>query len=520
MRLQDPRILVKVLLRLPVLIIRVISHKKEVGMTDVAERSEGAPSEHRLNSGVLGLFDSAIMGIAGSAPAYSIGATTGALFFAVRYGGEAALLYCGFFMFGIVWAFSYLSRDDSHAGAAYSWVRRAIHPILGYLSGWALIVSALLFMVIATFPAGSSVLRLFSASLSQRTGLVTLFGAVFFFAMVLAVALGVTVTVKVQIIMSTVEVFLLLLFAGLALFHAHHATPFTWHWFSPSIFTARHSQGFVAGALIAAFYYWGWDVTANLNEETKDAKRTSGLGGLLGTFVVFLLFEVFTIASNMVLPTKELANPGNVADFMYNLGQAVWHGLGGKLLIVALLLSTIATLETTLIQVTRTLFTMGRDQTLPKILGTTHPMRKTPFVATMTVTVLSLGLFVASQYVGSVANILNDGYTAIAIQICIYYSLAGISVVILYRRQLFKSANNFIFIGLWPLLGAVFMGFLFVKSIPELNHVELIVGLGSMALGFIPMAWYWYKGAPYFKMPDKLDRHAQLLELQQMEELL
>jgi len=46
------------------------------------------------------------------------------------------------------------------------------------------------------------------------------------------------------------------------------------------------------------------------------------------------------------------------------------------------------------------------------------------------------------------------------------------------------------------------------------------VGLGAMALGFIPMAWYWHKGAPYFKMPDKLDRHAQLLELQQMEELL
>ncbi|MGD0852119.1 MAG: APC family permease, partial [Acidimicrobiales bacterium] len=109
-------------------------------MTDVEEQSDSAATPNRLNAGVLGLFDSAIMGIAGSAPAYSIGATTGALFFAVRYGGEAALLYCGFFMFGIVWAFSYLSRDDSHAGAAYSWVRRAIHPILGYLSGWALIV--------------------------------------------------------------------------------------------------------------------------------------------------------------------------------------------------------------------------------------------------------------------------------------------------------------------------------------------------------------------------------------------
>jgi amino acid transporter len=489
-------------------------------MTEVVEQSEGESSPNRLNAGVLGLFDSTIMGIAGSAPAYSIGATTGVLFFTVAYGGPAALLYCGFFMFGIVWAFSYLSRDDSHAGAAYSWVRRAIHPILGYLSGWALIVSALIFMVIATFPAGSSVLRLFSTTLYKQTGPVTILGAVFFFAMVAAVALGVTVTVKVQILMSSVEVLLLLLFAGLALFHAHHVTAFSWHWFSPSIFGENHTGSFVAGALIAAFYYWGWDVTANLNEETKDAKRTSGLGGLLGTFVVFLLFEVFTVASNMTLKPGTLANSSNVADFMYNLGQAVWHGFGGKLLIVALLLSTVATLETTLIQVTRTLFTMGRDETLPKILGTTHPTRKTPFVATMVVTVLSLGLFVASQYVGSVGNILVDGFTAIAIQICIYYGLAGFSVVILYRHQLFDSVKNFIFIGLWPLLGAVFMTYLFIKSIPGLNNIELVVGLGSMALGLIPMAWYWYKGAPYFKMPGKLDRVAQQLELTQMEGLL
>ncbi|HEV2427845.1 MAG TPA: hypothetical protein VGS61_06475 [Acidimicrobiales bacterium] len=118
--------------------------------------------EHKLKSGALGLFDSAVMGVAGSAPAYSIAATTAFLFGSVLYGGAAALLYCGIFMFGIVFAFSYLSRSEQTAGAAYSWVRRALHPILGYLSGWAVIVSALIFMVIATFPAGSSVISLFS----------------------------------------------------------------------------------------------------------------------------------------------------------------------------------------------------------------------------------------------------------------------------------------------------------------------------------------------------------------------
>src|SRR5487761_1936872 len=209
--------------------------KKEVVVADTAQANETGSNEHSLKSGVLGLFDSVIMGVAGSAPAYSIAATTFALFGAVLYGGAAALLYCGFFMFGIVFAFKYLSKNDSHAGASYSWVRRALHPVLGYLAGWAVVISAMIFMVIATFPAGSSMLSLFSSSAAQNKSLITIFGTIFFLLMVGAVAAGVTVTVTVQILMSCIEVFLLLLFAMLAIFHAH-ATPFSWHWFAPSIF--------------------------------------------------------------------------------------------------------------------------------------------------------------------------------------------------------------------------------------------------------------------------------------------
>jgi amino acid transporter len=490
-------------------------------MSEVAEVAGSDATDDGLRHGVLGLFDSVIMGIAGSAPAYSIAGTATVLFVTVLYGGAAALLYCGICMFGIVFAFSYLSRDDSHAGAAYSWVRRAIHPVLGYLSGWALVVSALLFMVIATFPAGGSVINIFTSSTPGKTT-TTIIGAVFFMLMVAAVAAGVTVTVKVQIIMSTIEVALLVLFAVLALF-AHHVTSFSWSWFSLSVFHHSGSGTFAAGALIAAFFYWGWDVTANLNEETKEPKSTSGMGGVIGVIVVFLLFEVFIVATNLVLTPAQLHNPNNSSDILAVLGQAVWHGWGGKLLILAVVLSTVATLETTLIQVTRTLFTMGRDNTLPKALGRIDKVRKTPVVATMTAAVLSLLLFVGSSYVGSVYTILSDGVTAIGLQICIYYGLAGLSVVILYRRQLFQSVGNFIFMGLWPLVGAVFMGYVLEQQVNALrtsNPKALWIGLGTMALGLIPLFYYWAKGNPYFKMPDKLDRHAQQIELKQMEELL
>ena len=55
------------------------------------------------------------------------------------------------------------------------------------------------------------------------------------------------------------------------------------------------SAVFVAGGLIAAFYYWGWDVSSNLGEETEDSEKNSGIGGIIGVLIVFVLFELFTI---------------------------------------------------------------------------------------------------------------------------------------------------------------------------------------------------------------------------------
>jgi len=308
-------------------------------MTDVLEAPVPGQADQSLRSGVLGLFDSVVMGVAGVAPGYSIASSTAVLFAAVFLGGAAALLYCGLAMFGIVFAFSYLGRVEANAGASYSWVRRALHPVLGYLSGWALIVSALIFMVIATFPAGSNLLGLFSNGAANNKTEVTIVGAIFFLLMVSAVAAGVTVTVTVQIVMSVVEVTLLVLFAILAIAHGHHVHTFSWHWLSPTIF---HGQsGFVGGALVAAFYYWGWDVTANLNEETKGAKKTPGFGAMIGILFVFLLFEVFTIATNLVLTSHQISK--NEANVLSVLGQQVWHGTGGKFIVLAVVLSTVAT---------------------------------------------------------------------------------------------------------------------------------------------------------------------------------
>ncbi|MGV9253142.1 APC family permease [Streptomyces sp. NPDC003697] len=453
-----------------------------------------------LQAGALGTFDTVVMAVAGSAPAYSLAATTAVLVGSVGLASPAALLYCLIPMLGIALAFGYLSRIDVNAGASYSWVGRTLHPFLGFLSGWALVVSATIFMVAGSLPAGSMTLALFDAGLAENTALSTVVGAGWFVLMLLVVLGGARLTVRAQLVMSGVEFAVLALFAVLAVLHTGDARAFDWSWLGFGHFDGV--SGFASGALIAAFYYWGWDVTSNLSEETRDSRRTTGLAGLIGLGVVFLLFEVFTIAVNVVLSSRQIHE--NEANVLAVLGEELWPGWGGRLLVVSVMLSTIATLETTLIQVTRSLFAMGRDRTMPSALGRVHRTWNTPWVAVAVVGAVALAMFIASNALGTVGEILADAISAIGLQISVYYGLTGLAVVVAYRRMLLRSVAHFVFGGLWPLVGALFMFWVFVESLGELEPAAIAIGIGGLAAGLVPMLWYWRRGSDYYR-PAKLD---------------
>ncbi|HTJ71416.1 MAG TPA: APC family permease [Actinospica sp.] len=464
-------------------------------MTTTQRATAPDTSGQRLRGESLGRFDSTVMAVAGTAPAYSIAGTTAALIGAVAYAGPAALLYCGIPMLGIAFAFSYLTRVDVNAGASYSWVARALHPALGFIAGWALVVSALIFMVIGSLPAGTATLSLFSASAAANTTDTLIVGAIWFLVMLALVGVGVRITAHAQWIMTGVEVAILLVFGLVALFRSGHVTHFSWHWFSLGAF--HGGSGFAAGALVAAFYYWGWDVTCNLSEETKRAWRTTGTSGLVGVLISLGLFELYAVVVNLNLTPGQIND--NAANVLSALGDTVWAGTGGKIMVIAVMLSTVATLETTLIQVSRSLFAMGRDNTLPRALGRVHPTRQTPLIALGVVGVISLVLFVLSNKVGSLGTIMSDAFSAIGLQICVYYSLAAIAVIVAYRKVLAKSVGNAVFIGLWPLLGAGFMVWVFFQALPTLDTETKVIGLGALAIGIIPLVWFWRSGSSYYR---------------------
>ena len=455
--------------------------------------------EHTLEEGSLGFLDSIVMAVAGSAPAYSIAATTAALVAAVGFAAPAALLYCGIPMFGIAIAYHHLNKLEASAGAAYAWVGKVLHPVLGFFSGWALVVSATIFMVAGSLPAGSVTLSLFSSHAANEIGWVTAVGSIWFLVMAYFVARGVRVTANAQWVMSSIEVLLLVLFIVVGFVHAgsHAHVSFALSWLGFTHFAGFGA--FVSGALIAAFYYWGWDVSSNLGEETEDSERSSGVGGMVGVGIVFVLFMLFTIVINMDVPQKEIQT--NSGDVLSYFGQIVWPGVGGKLLTVAVMLSTVATLETTLIQVTRSLFAMSRERTLPARLGTIHPAWRTPAFATGVIVVISLTLFIASNFIGSVGTVLADAISAIGLQIAVYYGLAGLAAVVAFRRHLLQSVFNFVFMGVFPLLGSLFMFWIFVEAIPRQTLIVNVLGIGALVIGVVPLVAYWGKSAYLHESP-------------------
>ena len=56
--------------------------------------------------------------------------------------------------------------------------------------------------------------------------------------------------------------------------------------------------------------------------------------------------------------------------------------------------------------------------------------------------------------------------------ICFYYGLTGFACTIYYRKHVFKSAKNFFFIGVLPMLGGISLGYVFVKSVIDLRAVD------------------------------------------------
>jgi amino acid transporter len=101
-------------------------------------------TEHGLKSNAIGFREALIIGIASTAPAYSLAAVIGLVVVTVGVQAPAVLLASFVPMFFVATAFYYMNRADQDCGTTFSWVTRAMGPWLGWMGGWAICVTGIL----------------------------------------------------------------------------------------------------------------------------------------------------------------------------------------------------------------------------------------------------------------------------------------------------------------------------------------------------------------------------------------
>jgi amino acid transporter len=441
-------------------------------------------SKTRLAENSLGLAESVVMGVAGTAPAFSSAATTATLIAAVGVLSPASLLYCGLIMFGVTLAFRQLNRVDPNAGASYAWVDKAFGPVLGFLAGWSLMVASALFMVSGTVPAATATLELFAPHLTGDPTVVTLVAAGWLIAVSAVVVKGIKPASYTQVVLTTVEVGILVVVIVAALLRpgAAPAHAFSLSWLTLGGFTPAT---FATGALTAVFFFWGWDVTLNLNEETKDATQTPGHGAVLAMVIVLLLFVGFACATLLVLSDAEIQHAGTnvvlaVADRLF---PRPWSFIA----VIAVMLSTIGTLETSMLQFTRTMFAKGRAGVLHPRYARLHQSWQTPWVASAVITGLGVALLLLSSLLPTVNQIMKDSVNAIGFQAAFYYGLASFACAWNTRRSALQSPATLVALVLWPVASALFLGFIAIYSIPTFDVVTNIMGIGGILVGLVPL---------------------------------
>jgi amino acid transporter len=290
-------------------------------------------------------------------------------------------------------------------------------------------------------------------------------------------------------------------------------------WFNPLNIDAGNLNPFSAEAgdlvgalLLGIFIYWGWESAVNLNEETAGDVTRPGLAGLISTVILLVTYVGVATA---VLAWKGL---GGAAAFDDDEGILAAYAQGvlgdelGKIVLFAIVVSALASTQTTILPAARTSLSMARHEALPNAFAEVSPRFLTPVFSTVAVGVLAVAWYVPGKLISE--NFLFDSLTALGLMIAFYYALTGFACVVYYRRELRKNARNFVFVGLAPGIGALLLTYIFIKALfnfsdPANSYTgqewlgvapPAVIGVGMLLVGVVFLfGWRLYKREPFFK---------------------
>ena len=451
-------------------------------------QKQTAASGH-LKANVLSLTDAIVLGLASSAPAQTMAVALPSLVAASGYAGLLPIASAFVPMLGIALAYQRLNRWEQSAGATYTWVSKALHPYLGFVAGWMILMYYTLGTTSMTVPAGTYTLQLIAPGVANNKLAAVVVGSVWNVIVTFLLLAGIEIAARLQRALAVFEYLVLFFFAILgirALLSGHAAARVTPQWFSVS--GAGGAKGFLAGTLIAVFMYSGWDAAIYVNEETKDKEANPGRAAVSSVVILLLVYSLITFAYQGILNRSTLqSSAGNALAVIAN---RLLPGPSSLLLSLVVLLGTVACLQVAIVSSSRLGFAMAEDRVMPSFFRIVHPRTGSPWGVTLFMGGVNLVFLLLTAFEsGGTREVLSNIAGALGIIASLFYALTAIAAVWQCRAVLLTNVGNFVFGGLWPALGAIALLIIVVEAVltRAVSTTVLWAGLGATAVA-LPIA--------------------------------
>jgi amino acid transporter len=468
-----------------------------------APRKPSGVVDKGLKKNAIGYLSNLVIGVASTAPAYSLAATLGFIVAISGIGVHApAVLLVSFIpMLLIAGAYRGLNRADPDAGTTFAWTTRALGPGLGWVNGWTIFLADVLVMASLAQIAGIYTFKLFGwDSAAESTGAIVAAAVLWIAVMTWICYRGIELSARVQQVLLSAEIAILTVFAVVTFIkvyanHPPNSIEPAFSWFNPF---AMNFSSLVDGVLLGVFIFWGWDSGVSVNEESEDSNEGPGRAAVMSTIVLVLIYVIVSAAGQAYGGIGLLTNEANQSDVLSVLGSEVFGSPWDKLLIIAVLTSASASTQTTILPTARTTLSMAHWKAIPKAFGRVHERFLTPSFSTLLMGVASIAWTIVILNLSESA--LSDSITALGFPICFYYGFTGIACVVYYRHELRNSVRDFILLGLAPLVGALMLFGVFIKAMTFYGHeinveskailgitLPIWMGIGGLLIGLVLM---------------------------------
>jgi amino acid transporter len=459
----------------------------------------------------LGTFGGLALAVSNVGPTISVGVGLGAISAVV--GPQMPIVFVLAFlpMLGIALGYTYLNREEPNCGTAYIWLRTTFGPWMGFLAGWLVLAGGVMFLAYAVPLVGR-----ISLALLQSVGVTALdpestlacsaVGLVWLVLVTLLAVRGTDLAVRTQIVLVTIEIVIVGGLGVLAM-AVGDAAPVQGAWFDPG--RLGSGQTLATGLVLAVFVFWGWDTSFSVTEETRHPAQSSRAG--FGTlFLVLGMFIFSAIAFQRALTPDELVSQGALG--LPFLGQKLLGPAGYVVATVALLLSSIAVLQSVVIAASRMGLAMGRDGTLGRVWARVHPRFGTPAGGTLVIAGVSVVLSVLALALGPLMTVIIGLVTAIGLLVSLQYGVLGLAAAWRFRRLLVTDPVRGLLAVVVPSVSAlclIALGvYLFVLQASATDHFAFdatngwflnAVPLGVIVLGVLLALYTRYvRQVPYF----------------------